>query len=73
MVKLKKAGGSNFEKDRKVILAMTGEYRVVFEFIETVVFKNNYEIARPYQSWGTEYVFTIADKKTSSAYSIYLS
>ncbi len=47
---LKKPGGSNFEKDRKVILAMTGEYRVAFEFIETVVFKNNYEIARPCQS-----------------------
>ena len=58
---LQKPGGSNFERDRKAILAMTGEYRVAFEFIETVVFKNNYEIARPYQSWGTEYVFVLAD------------
>ena len=60
---LQKSGGSSFERDRKAILAMTGEYRVAFEFIETVGFKNNYEIVRPYQSWGTEYVFIIADHK----------
>jgi len=52
---------TKFERDRRAILAMQGEYRVSFDFIETTVFKEPYEAARPYQSWGTELVYVISD------------
>ena len=50
---------STLERDRAAILAMTGEFRATFDFIETVGFVEDYEPQRPYQSWGTEYVFVL--------------
>ncbi len=47
------------EQDRRAILAMQGQYRVSFDFIETINFKNPHIPSRPYQSWGTEYVFPV--------------
>ena len=45
------------ERDRRAILAMAGDYRVNFDFLEVASFANGGDRARPYQSWGTERVF----------------
>jgi len=58
---LREPGLSQFERDRRAILAMTGGYRTSFDFVETVGFTADYRPARPYQSWGTEYVYVIED------------
>ncbi|MEM9403355.1 MAG: DUF6607 family protein [Pseudomonadota bacterium] len=50
------------ERDRRAILAMAGGYRASFDFIETVGFTPDYEPKRPYQSWGTEYVYVVEDQ-----------
>ena len=55
---------SDFERDRTAILAMAGEYRASFEFLETIVFDPAIDKAIPYQSWGTEYIFVLKDTKT---------
>lgn len=60
--KLKKASTKK-EKDRAAILAMAGPYRTSFEFLETVGFTASYKLDRPYRSWGTEYVYVVANKK----------
>lgn len=50
------------EKDRRAILAMTGEFRTTFEFVETAALLPGYERdSRPYHSWATEYVFVLED------------
>ena len=49
-------------RDRQAILAMAGSYRTSFDFIETVGFTPNYESRAPYQSWGTERVYVVADE-----------
>lgn len=59
---LQKPGQSRFEKDRAAILAMAGDYRASFDFLETVVFEEPYEPARPYRSWGTERVYVVEDR-----------
>jgi hypothetical protein len=59
---LQEPGLSRKEKDRRAILAMAGPYRTSFDFIETVGFSVGYEPAAPYQSWGTEYVYVVADE-----------
>lgn len=53
---------SAFERDRRAILAMAGPYRTSFDFIETVGFVAGYQPEPPYQSWGTEYVYVVADE-----------
>lgn len=53
---------SDFERDRRAILAMAGAYRTSFDFLETVGYSPDYEPARPYQSWATETIFVIADR-----------
>lgn len=53
---------SKLEKDHLAILAMAGAYRASFDFIETAGFALPYTNQRPYQSWGTEYVYVVADK-----------
>ncbi|MFT4607713.1 MAG: hypothetical protein ACI8ZV_001398 [Chitinophagales bacterium] len=58
---IQEEGISNFEKDRRAILAMAGPYRVSFDFIETVGYTDGYTPSRPYQSWGTEYVYVAED------------
>lgn len=59
---LQEPGLSDFERDRRAILAMAGGYRTTFDFIETVGFTPDFEPARPYQSWGTEKVYVIEDR-----------
>lgn len=59
---LQKPKLSKFERDRRSILAMAGGYRTSFEFVETVGFATDYQLERPYQSWGTEYVYVVEDQ-----------
>ncbi|HEX7081422.1 MAG TPA: DUF6607 family protein [Gammaproteobacteria bacterium] len=54
---------SDFERDRRAILAMAGHYRTTFDFIETTGFTEDYGPSRPYQSWATEYVFVLEDSE----------
>jgi len=58
---LREPGLSDFERDRRAILAMAGPYRTSFDFIETVGFTADFEPSRPYQSWGTEYIYVVED------------
>lgn len=58
---LQAPGLTDFERDRRAILAMAGPYRTSFDFIETVGFAPDFEPARPYQSWGTEYIYVVED------------
>jgi len=53
---------SAFERDRRAILAMSGPYKVNFDFLETVGFSEDFRRDRPYQSWGTEYVYVLEDR-----------
>ena len=53
---------SKFERDRRAILAMQGGYKVSFDFLETLGFTEKYSPGRPYQSWGTEYVYVVEDR-----------
>lgn len=53
---------SLFERDRRAILAMAGEYRASFDFIEVAGFTENYRQTQPYQSWGTEKIYVLEDK-----------
>mgnify|MGYP007027150731 FL=1 len=50
------------ERDRRAILAMAGDYRTSFDFIETVGFTEDYQPKAPYQSWGTERVYVVANE-----------
>ena len=60
--KLRNPDLSKFQKDRLAILAMQGQYRVYFDFMETMGFVEDYSPPRPYQSWGTEFV-VVENKK----------
>jgi hypothetical protein len=60
--RLQASGLSKKERDRRAILAMAGPYRSTFDFIETVGFTEGYTPSRPYQSWGTEFVYVVADE-----------
>ena len=51
-----------FERDRRAILAMAGDYRVRFEFTETVAFEEGYTPKEPYISGGYEIVRVIEDR-----------
>ncbi|MEM7503712.1 MAG: DUF6607 family protein [Pseudomonadota bacterium] len=59
---LQEPGLSAQERDRRAILAMAGGFRTSFEFIETVGFVDGHSPDRPYQSWGTEYVYVVEDE-----------
>jgi hypothetical protein len=50
------------ERDRLAILAMAGTYRASFDFLEVLGFRPDFVPDRPYQSWGTEYVYVLADE-----------
>ncbi|GIS01697.1 MAG: hypothetical protein CM15mP103_02480 [Gammaproteobacteria bacterium] len=41
---------------------MAGDYRTSFDFIETVGFTKGYQPRAPYQSWGTERVYVVANE-----------
>ncbi len=53
-----------FERDRHAILAMAGNYRTSFDFIETVGFTAGYNPPAPYQSWGTEFVTVVEESES---------
>lgn len=57
---LQASGLTDFERDRRAILAMAGTYRVSFEFMEVARFEPG-ERGVPYQSWGTEKVYVDRD------------
>lgn len=52
---------STFERDRRAILAMSGEYRVTFDFLEVASYIAPDKPVAPYQSWGTEKVYVDRD------------
>ena len=52
---------AKFEQDRKAILAQQGDYRVRFDFIETVGFTADYRVREPDRSGGYEVVRVIED------------
>jgi hypothetical protein len=54
-------GAGDFERDRKAILAMAGEYAVQFRFDETVALKPGYELHAPHRSGGNEFVALVED------------
>lgn len=62
---LQEPGLSDFERDRRAILAMAGGYRATFDFVETAGFVSAYKPNRPYRSWGTEKVYIVEDKGDS--------
>lgn len=51
-----------FEQDRQSILAMTGDYKVTFDFTETVSFVEGYALKDPKLSGGHESVRVIEDR-----------
>ncbi|MEL6415185.1 MAG: DUF6607 family protein [Pseudomonadota bacterium] len=53
---------SNFEQDRQSILAMAGDYKVTFDFTETVSFVEGYELKEPKLSGGHESVRIVEDR-----------
>ena len=61
---LREPGIPALERDRRAILAMAGGFRTSFDFIETVGFVDDFTPDRPYQSWGTEYVYVVTDEPT---------
>lgn len=50
------------ERDRRAILAMAGTFRSSFDFLEVEGFRPGFTPDRPYQSWGTEYVYVVRDE-----------
>lgn len=59
---LQVAGIAAFERDRRAILAMTGTYRVTFDFLEVVPYATPQKPNAPYQSWATEKVYVDTDE-----------
>ena len=51
-----------FEQDRQSILAMTGDYKVTFDFTETISFVDGYMLKDPKLSGGHESVRVIEDR-----------
>lgn len=60
--RLRASGLSPRERDRRAILAMAGDYRVSFDFIEVLGFAPDFVPAAPYRSWGTERVYVLEDR-----------
>ena len=52
---------SERERDRAAILAMAGDYRVSFDFMEVEVYGDSGTPSMPYRSWGTEQVLVLED------------
>ncbi|MGJ8695099.1 MAG: DUF6607 family protein [Verrucomicrobiaceae bacterium] len=59
---LREKGLEKKERDRRAILAMAGDYRVSFDFVETMGFAKGYKPPKPYFSWGTERVAVLANE-----------
>ncbi|MEM1083162.1 MAG: DUF6607 family protein [Verrucomicrobiota bacterium] len=60
--RIHEAGLEKKERDRRAILALAGDYRVSFDFIETASSAHPYKPPRPYFSWATERAFVIEDQ-----------
>jgi hypothetical protein len=60
--RLQEPGLSPRERDRRAILALAGTYRTSFDFLEVIGFRPGFKPDRPYQSWGTEYVYVVRDE-----------
>lgn len=50
-----------FDCDHAAILALAGDYKVSFHFMETLGFAPEHTPTRPYHSWATEHVHVIKD------------
>jgi hypothetical protein len=61
-IRLKEEGISDYERDRRAIYALEGEFEVKFEFIETILLETNKDWDVPYASKGTEFVKVIEDR-----------
>jgi hypothetical protein len=61
--RLREPGLSAVQRDRAAILAMAGDYRASFDFLETVMFQPGAAPARPYRAWGTERVYVLEDRR----------
>jgi hypothetical protein len=59
---LQASGLSAFERDRRAILAIAGDYRASFDFLEIAIYTPGAARDRPYQSWGTERVYVDQDR-----------
>lgn len=59
--RIAEAGIDARERDRRAILAMAGEYRATFDFIEVAGFRGAFVPDRPYQSWGTEKIYVVEE------------
>lgn len=59
---MSEAERARFEQDRKAIIAQQGDYRVRFDFIETVGFVKDYKVREPDRSGGYEVVRVIEDR-----------
>jgi hypothetical protein len=59
---MSEAEKGRFEQDRKAIMAQAGDYRVRFDFIETVGFSTDYRVREPDRSGGYEVVRVIEDR-----------
>ena len=55
------SASTTFERDRAAILALAGDYRVSFHFMETLGLTAGHAPKPPYHSWATEQVRVIAD------------
>jgi len=60
--RLHEKGISSYEKDRRAIYALQGEFKVEFEFIESYLIDKKAKMDGPYRSWATEFVEVIEDK-----------
>lgn len=62
VARIHEAGVKKRERDRRAILALAGDYRVSFDFIEVASQAHPYQPPRPYFSWATERVMVLADE-----------
>jgi hypothetical protein len=60
--RLQANGLSPREHDRRAILALAGDHRTSFDFLEVLVFESPHEPARPYRSWATERIYVLEDQ-----------
>ena len=58
--RLQEETATDYVKDAQAIVALSGSYRVSFDFLETMGFKDDYTPPKPYFSWGTEHVQVLA-------------
>ena len=61
-MKLRYRDNTQMDRDQAAIRALAGDYRVSFDFLETLVFGSYGGPSRPYRSWGTERIYLIEDR-----------